>query len=244
MARRPTTALLQLCDEVGIEHLQATELFRRIKREIMEGKDILVVEFGTFYRRDSKERIRRLNGVDYTVPERSTVALRGPRFPATEQQVNCKSLIDLVSIPDEVTRTRTVEITANEIEGFDSTESTATFKVNASVAVSCLPSAFRETKLVGVVSVTIRSSIDRNPFGQFTIQYASQYMGIPNGVSFATTLGKEVERTFIGESFGIIDLLEVSMIELEIVFQGVPRSISIPVSANVDFDVDDVAEFL
>lgn len=82
MARRPITKLVDLCEEVGVEHLQVTEVLRRIHRTVLEGNDVIVQEFGTFYRRDSQQRVRVLNDVPHIAPARSTVALRAPRFPS------------------------------------------------------------------------------------------------------------------------------------------------------------------
>lgn len=108
MARRPITPLVVLCREIGLDHLQATELFRRINREVMSGNDVITQEVGTFYRRDSRARVRRLNGIDYQVPERSTVALRGPRFPGRESRVELRVLttsFEFAESPTLFTRT-------------------------------------------------------------------------------------------------------------------------------------------
>lgn len=82
MPRRPITKLVDLCEEVGVEHLQVTEVLRRIHATVLDGNDVIVQGFGTFYRRDSQARVRVLNDVTHIAPARSTVALRPPRFPS------------------------------------------------------------------------------------------------------------------------------------------------------------------
>ena len=83
MPRRPITPLVELCREIGLEHLQATELFRRIDRETENGNDVIVQEFGTFYRKFNRARVRVLNGDTINVPANDRTALRGQRFPSS-----------------------------------------------------------------------------------------------------------------------------------------------------------------
>lgn len=83
MPRRPITRLVDLCSEIGVEHIQVTELFRRIDRETAAGNDVIVQEFGTFYRKFNRERVRVLNGETINVPANDRTALRGQRFSST-----------------------------------------------------------------------------------------------------------------------------------------------------------------
>jgi len=83
MPRRPITRLVDLCREIGVEHIQVTELFRRIDRETAAGNDVIVQEFGTFYRKFNRARVRVLNNEQINVPANDRTALRGQRFPAT-----------------------------------------------------------------------------------------------------------------------------------------------------------------
>ena len=84
MPRTPITPLVELCNEIGLPHLQATELFRRIDREVSLGNEVIVQEFGTFYLKRNAARVRRLNGTDHQVPANERTALRGQRFPSQE----------------------------------------------------------------------------------------------------------------------------------------------------------------
>jgi len=114
MARRPITSLVELCEEVGVEHAQVTEVLRRVAQTVMEGNDVIVQEFGTFYRRTSKPRVRRLRGIDYQVPERVAVALKGPRFPGRELELSCEDIRDGASLESELTSGQVVPVTLTE----------------------------------------------------------------------------------------------------------------------------------
>ena len=87
MPRRPITRLVDLCSEIGVEHIQVTELFRRIDRETAAGNDVIVQEFGTFYRKFNRERVRVLNGDTINVPANDRTALRGQRFPSAPAEI-------------------------------------------------------------------------------------------------------------------------------------------------------------
>lgn len=68
-----------ICQQIAISHRQGTELFRKIRRAVEEGGEVIVQNFGTFYRQDNRETSRTLNGVVHTVPENSRVRLRGDK---------------------------------------------------------------------------------------------------------------------------------------------------------------------
>lgn len=74
-------SLRDICREVGVPHLQVTEVLRRVDKAVREDNEVITQEVGTFYLRKSKARERVLNGERYAVPAREAVALRGRRFP-------------------------------------------------------------------------------------------------------------------------------------------------------------------
>ena len=78
-------SLEKICRDVGVDPLQVNEVFRRINEAVIERDAIVITQtIGTFYRRNSKATVRTLNGERYSIPERKSVALRGPRFPGRQ----------------------------------------------------------------------------------------------------------------------------------------------------------------
>ena len=140
MARRPITKLVDLCDEVGVEHLQVTEVLRRIHDTVMDGNDVIVQEFGTFYKRVSRPRIRVLNGVRHLAPRRETVALRPPRFPAElADPLLCDDFEELVTVlPEGGFSERRQFPTVLNLNGADF-NITATIDVQFILVVRCEP---------------------------------------------------------------------------------------------------------
>lgn len=100
---REKKSLREICREVGVSHLQVTEVFRRIENVVMqEGKEVITHGVGTFYPQDRAATRRTLNEVVYEIPARRVVALRGPRFPATEQ-MSCPQVVELLNESGGVT---------------------------------------------------------------------------------------------------------------------------------------------
>lgn len=83
----------EFCREVGLDHLRWVEVMRRIHKRIKE-EDIEVITktIGTFYLSKHKATTKTLNGIVYPVPAKEVVALRGPRFPGEETELDVSSL--------------------------------------------------------------------------------------------------------------------------------------------------------
>lgn len=82
--RKIKRKLRDICREVGVPHLQVTEVLRRVDQAVREDQEVITQEVGTFYLRKSKARAYIYQGVSYAVPERVSVALRGKRFQGRE----------------------------------------------------------------------------------------------------------------------------------------------------------------
>ena len=79
-------SLREICREVGVPHLQVTEVFRRIEDCVInDDVEVITHGVGTFYKKFKKRTTRVLNGVTHEVPPREQVALRGARFPGREE---------------------------------------------------------------------------------------------------------------------------------------------------------------
>lgn len=90
----PKKSLRDICRAVGVDHLQVTEVLRRINSEVLGGFDVITQEVGTFRRVVRKATTRTLNGVTYDVPETCKVQLRykGTNgIPNQEQPVEIQS---------------------------------------------------------------------------------------------------------------------------------------------------------
>lgn len=74
----------EICQQIAISHRQGTELFRRIRRAVEEGGQVIVQNFGTFYRQDNRATTRTLNGTVHTIEENSRVRLRGDKVDRRE----------------------------------------------------------------------------------------------------------------------------------------------------------------
>lgn len=66
-----------ISQQIGIDHRQATELFRRIRSAVEEGGQVIVQEFGTFYLQNNRARTRTNRGVVFQVPANQKIRLRG-----------------------------------------------------------------------------------------------------------------------------------------------------------------------
>ena len=78
---REKKALREICREVGVPHLQVTEVLRRIERACLEeNQEVITQEVGTFYRQSRAATTRTLNEVVYQLPAKEVVQLRPRRF--------------------------------------------------------------------------------------------------------------------------------------------------------------------
>lgn len=78
--------LAVICRQVGVNPNAVYEIFRRIRRAVMEeGGEVITHELGTFYRAEFKSTSKKLNEITYLVPERTCLALRGVKGPGIEQ---------------------------------------------------------------------------------------------------------------------------------------------------------------
>lgn len=76
---------VELCSEVGVDHLQWVAVMRRIRQRVMaDDVEVITKTVGTFYRQSRRPTTKTLNGIVYQVPAREVIALRGPRFPGRE----------------------------------------------------------------------------------------------------------------------------------------------------------------
>ena len=66
-----------ISQQIGIDHQQATELFRRIRSAVEEGGQVIVQEFGTFYLQTNRARTRTNRGEVFQVPANQKIRLRG-----------------------------------------------------------------------------------------------------------------------------------------------------------------------
>ena len=82
----PKTSLRDLCREVGVEHIQVTEVLRRVNRAVMEGNEVITQEVGTFKPVDRKATTKTLNGEVWEVPARRVVGLRPPKSEGVLQE--------------------------------------------------------------------------------------------------------------------------------------------------------------
>ena len=73
-------SMRSICRDVGVSHLAVTEVLRRVRDVVMEDKEVITHQVGTFYLKKKKATTKKNYGVSYEVPERQVVALRGPRF--------------------------------------------------------------------------------------------------------------------------------------------------------------------
>ena len=77
--------LREICEEVGVSHLQVVEVMRRVGAFVRDSDgEVITKTVGTFYLQKRKARQRTLNGIVYDVPSREVVQLRGPKFPGRE----------------------------------------------------------------------------------------------------------------------------------------------------------------
>ena len=78
--------LAVICRQVGVNPNAVYEIFRRIRKAVMEeGGEVITHELGTFYRAEFKSTSKKLNDVTYLVPERTCLALRGIKGPGIDQ---------------------------------------------------------------------------------------------------------------------------------------------------------------
>ena len=88
---RKKISLRQLAESIGMNHLAATELLRRIAGAVdNEDEETIVItqQVGTFYLQKRKATQRTLNGVVYDVPARNVIQLDPPQRKATEATTN------------------------------------------------------------------------------------------------------------------------------------------------------------
>lgn len=88
-------SLKGICREVGVSHLQVTEVLRRIDQYVREDEEVITQEVGTFFLKKAKARNRKLDGVTYAVPARNSVALRGKRFQGRAVRVQYRAGITM-----------------------------------------------------------------------------------------------------------------------------------------------------
>lgn len=70
-----------ICEEVGVSHLQWVEVMRRIRDRVMQDDvEVITKTVGTFYRQRRSATSRVLNETRYQIPERQVLALRPARF--------------------------------------------------------------------------------------------------------------------------------------------------------------------
>ena len=182
----PKVSLRDLCREIGVEHIQATELLRRINRVCLGGAEVITQEIGTFRHSDRIERNRVLNGETFVVPAHRVVTLRyGDRIAPP-------AVIPIVSqgIPPSVTDAQftiflgSIEPTG-QVNGFDFYE--LTFDVVANVPIGYEPTGNEFGTVSGTVnrvSVVVAgqelvaltdleppsSQLVVNPSGQFPVR--------------------------------------------------------------------------
>ena len=78
-------SLREICEDVGVSHVQVVEVLRRVGTKVIEDDvEVITQTVGTFYKRRTIPTTKVLNGTTYQVPARETVALRGPKFPGRE----------------------------------------------------------------------------------------------------------------------------------------------------------------
>ena len=78
--------LAVICRQVGVNPNAVYEIFRRIRKAVMdEGGEVITHELGTFYRSEFQATSKKLNDVTYLVPDRTCLALRGVKGPGVEQ---------------------------------------------------------------------------------------------------------------------------------------------------------------
>lgn len=78
--RKIKRKLRDICREVGVPHLQVTEVLRRVDQAVRQDQEVITQEVGTFFLKKMKQREYVTKGVRRTVPAREAVALRGKRF--------------------------------------------------------------------------------------------------------------------------------------------------------------------
>jgi len=86
---RKKVSLRQLAESIGLNHLEATELLRRIAGAVdNEDEETIVItqQVGTFYLQKRKATKRTLNGVVYDQPARNVIQLDPPDRRATLQE--------------------------------------------------------------------------------------------------------------------------------------------------------------
>ena len=71
----------RICEDVGVPHIQVTEVLRRVDHAVRLDKEVITQQVGTFYLRKRKPTTKTTNGVVRQIPARESVALRGARFP-------------------------------------------------------------------------------------------------------------------------------------------------------------------
>ena len=191
MPRRPITRLVDLCSDIGVEHIQVTELFRRIDRETAAGNDVIVQEFGTFYRKFNSARIRVLNGETINVPANDRTALRGQRFPS--EAVEFPSLLmQLIGQVDGETQSVTIHTMRSRPE-------TITLPGGVSATFSFERSATNEDDVVG-------TGLFENYSDRARIEVSVP--SLPNGVFTAIPLTRQItpvvtqpdDNTIVAES--------------------------------------------
>lgn len=78
--------LAVICRSVGVNPCEIYEVFRRIRRAVMdEGGEVITHELGTFFRSERKATRKVLHGVEYLVPARTCLALAGVKGPGVDQ---------------------------------------------------------------------------------------------------------------------------------------------------------------
>lgn len=78
--------LAVICRSVGLNPNEVYEVFRRIRKAVMEdGGEVITHELGTFFRSERSETRKVLGGVEYLVPARTCLALKGVKGPGLDQ---------------------------------------------------------------------------------------------------------------------------------------------------------------